>query len=135
MAINVTREQRRKLARENANQPLTLQTVNRDAWPDPVPRGLVRVWRSRDFLVQVFQENGIVGRLSVCRTSLDGDRWRDNIAWDDLQRLKRECGYGDFDAVEVYPADADVVNDANIRHLWIMPNPLPFAWRKQEIAA
>jgi hypothetical protein len=71
-----------------------------------------------------------VVRLSVCRTSLAGDRWQDGITWDELQRLKRECGYGDADAIEVFPADTDVVNVANMRHLWVMADPIACAWRK-----
>jgi hypothetical protein len=46
-----------------------------------------------------------------------------------LQRLKAECGYADRDAVEVYPRERDVVNVANLRHLWVMREPLAFAWR------
>jgi len=71
-------------------------------------------------------------RLSVLRTSLDtAGGWQQDITWEELQRLKREAGYGDHDAVEVFPPDADVVNVANIRHLWILePGHLPFAWRK-----
>src|SRR5690606_15920558 len=88
------------------------------------------VWRSRDFLVQGVKEPAGIIRLSICRTNLDrkGD-WTDGITWDQLQRLKSEAGFGDLDAVEVYPAASDVVNVANLRHLWVFPAPLPFAWR------
>jgi hypothetical protein len=61
---------------------------------------------------------------------LEGDRWADNITWDELQALKTQCGYGGHDAVEVYPPTRDVVNVANIRHLWVLAEKLPFAWRK-----
>lgn len=47
----------------------------------------------------------------------------DGIPWDDLQVMKRLAGYGDDYAIEVYPADRDIVNDANIRHLWVLPYP------------
>lgn len=91
----------------------------------------LRVLRSRDFLVQEFAANAPAKvRLSVCRTTLYGDRWQDGITWDDLQQIKRECGYGDADAIEVFPADADVVNVANMRHLWVMSEPVACAWRK-----
>ena len=73
-----------------------------------------------------------VVRLSINRTTLGANgRWDENITWDDLQRLKREAGYGDKDAVEVFPADVDVVNVANMRHLWVFVGNyrLPFAWR------
>ena len=48
----------------------------------------------------------------------------------DLQRLKAECGYGGHDAVEVFPHALDVINVANMRHLWVMGEPLTFAWRR-----
>ena len=130
MTISATREQRRQLARDNANQPNTLQEVLRRHWPNPNAPQL-RVLRSRDFLVQEFSAPApAVVRLSISRTVLDGDRWQDNIAWEDLQRLKYECGYANQDAVEVFPADVDVVNVANMRHLWVMAEPVPFAWRR-----
>lgn len=131
MEISTTRAQRRQLERDNAKQPATLYEVPREQWPNPNAPQL-RVFRSRDFLVQEFAADAPAAvRLSVCRTTLAGERWQDGISWDDLQRLKRECGYGDADAVEVFPADADVVNVANMRHLWIMAEPLACAWRRQ----
>lgn len=124
-----TREQRRQLERENRKFPPTLQEVPRHEWPNPnAPQ--VRVLRSRDFLVQVFSEPlPALVRLSVCRTRHNGARWDDGITWDDLQRVKREAGYSDKDAVEVFPADCDVVNVANMRHLFVLAEPLSFAWR------
>lgn len=55
---------------------------------------------------------------------------QDGISWDALQEIKGAVGYADRDAVEIYPRDADVVNVANMRHLWITPEPIAFAWRK-----
>lgn len=93
MGISATRAQRRQLERDNARQPTALREVPRDEWPNPAAPQL-RVLRSRDFLVQEFPADApALVRLSVCRTALHGDRWQDGIAWDDLQRLKRECGY------------------------------------------
>ena len=129
MVIKATRAQQRRLEMDNAKQPATLREVPRDEWPSLVWQPL-RVWRSRDFLVQEFEAaTPAKARLSVCRTNLVGERWQDGITWDDLQRIKRECGYGEVDAVEVFPADADVVNVANMRHLWVMAEPIRFAWR------
>lgn len=94
-------------------------------------RPLISVWRSREFLCQVYAETADMVRLSVCRTVVDvqNRRWRDGITWDDLQRIKREVGYGEFDAVEIYPDDKDVVNVANLRHLWVFNKPLEWKWR------
>lgn len=130
MNIATTRAQRRKLASDNTNQPNTLQEIPRWRWPNPDAPQL-RVLRSRDFLVQEFSAPApAVVRLSISRTSLDGDRWQDGIAWEELQRLKHECGYAGRDAVEIFPADVDVVNVANMRHLWVLAEPVSFAWRK-----
>lgn len=126
----VTREQRRQLARENARLPGHLAEVSRSIWPVDGDTKRTRVWRSRHFLVQEFRErNGAAFRLSVCRTTHNGDRWAENITWDELMQIKRECGYADADAVEIYPADKDVVNVANMRHLWIIEGAIPFKWR------
>lgn len=124
-----TRAQRRQLKRENAKQPTHLREVPREEWPTRNSPQL-RVLRSRDFIVQEFPANPpALVRLSINRTALDGERWQDGITWEELQRLKRECGYGDSGAIEIYPADTDVVNVANMRHLWIMAEPVACAWR------
>lgn len=134
MSIVTTRAQRRELERENARRPARLALVPSDEWPAGFagrPEAPVQVWRSRDYLVQRYEApDPALCRLSVLRTSLSGDRWTDGITWDDLQRLKAEAGYGMCWAVEVFPADGEVVNVANIRHLWILPEPPAFAWRE-----
>lgn len=124
---------------ENAKRPIELELLDPATWvhrfdgapPDMIP---LKVWRSRGFLVQAHvAKPPAVCRLSINRTALQGGRWVDGITWDDLQRLKREAGYGSHDAIEIYPADVDVVNVANIRHLWVMPpDSLPFAWRAKK---
>lgn len=121
----------RYLAQENRRQPTVLTEMPLEQFANK-PASVIRVWRSRDFLVQehIAQAPAMV-RLSVNQTAISGDRWTDGITWDDLQRVKRETGYADSDAVEIFPADTDIVNVANMRHLWILPaGSLPFAWRK-----
>lgn len=128
--LRTTRQQRRALAADNRREPESLRQVTRHEWPPPFPNGLLEVWRSRDFLVQVFGHEANV-RLSVCRTELSGQRWADGISWDDLQRLKRECGRGEACAVELFPPDSTVVNVASMRHLWIVEAPV-FMWADGE---
>lgn len=69
-------------------------------------------------------------RLSINKTSHNGDTWDDNITWDELQKIKNECGYGDACAVEIFPPDESVVNVANMRHLWLLPEPPSFMWNR-----
>lgn len=132
MTIITNRKQRRELERQNAKRPKHLVQVPREDWPenwrDPTR---TRVFRSRDFIVQEFAcAAPVLVRISVNRTSVSGDRWDDGIAWDDLQRIKNAIGYTALDAVEVYPSILDEVNVANMRHLWVLREPLSFAWRR-----
>lgn len=134
MSIVTSREQRRQMQRDNAKLPSRLAVVPRHTWPalyDGNPNAPTEVWRSRDFLVQCYRaEAPALCRLSVNRTTLSGDRWVEGISWEELQNIKTECGFGCMDAVEVFPDHRDVVNVANMRHLWILsPGNLPFAWR------
>lgn len=117
---------------EAAKRPADLRQVPADQWPGGAhanPRR-IEVWLSRDYLVQVFDEgNGL--RISVNRAILRPDgRWEDGIPWDDLQGIKRAIGLGDHWAIEVYPADKDLVDDANMRHLWVLGEAPEFAWRR-----
>ena len=129
MSIQATKAQRKQLKLDNAKYPDQLIEIENTLLGRPgAPK---RIYRSKKFLVQIFITPFYgVERMSVCRTALDGTRWEANITWDELQRLKHECGYGELDAVEVYPADEDVVNVANMRHLFVMKYPVLFAWRK-----
>lgn len=128
------RERQRFLYKENREYPAQLVEIPQERWP-VAPRvfksEVIQVWRSRDFLVQIHREGEHI-RITVNRTLMDRDgNYAEGISWDDLQRVKRECGYGQFDAVEIYPRDVDVVNVSNMRHLWIL-NPgdnLGVIWR------
>jgi hypothetical protein len=128
----ITRQQRRQLERDNAKWGMSLERVPPAMWShmnaDPTR---IEVWRSNLYVVQIFAERDDVQRLSINRASVtaDGSRWEEDIPWHELQRIKRECGRGDRDAVEIFPRDADVVNVANMRHLWVLPALLPYAWR------
>lgn len=51
------------------------------------------------------------------------------MIWRDAQRVKNELVGQDRVAVEVYPAQMDVVDEANMFHLWVLPAgfQLPFS--------
>ncbi len=53
-------------------------------------------------------------RIAVWRR--DGER----LSWEELQAVKQRV-WGDRVAVEVYPAERDVVNLRHTRHLWSTP--------------
>lgn len=88
-------------------------------------------WQNNIYAVwhtTVATEWGVVDHLWVRRHDSEPVR-----SWKDMQRLKREVlmsGAERF-AVEVYPPDAEVVDSANMYHLWVMPIGfrLPFTLR------
>jgi hypothetical protein len=124
------RAQQAAINKAAGSLPAALTAVPREQWPPPLPGSRQRlpfaVWRSRFFLVQAYDvpAGGASCRLSIRRVNA-GDR----ITWDELQQIKRDVGYGDACAVEMFPPDRDVVNVANMRHLWIVTQP-PFMWSK-----
>ena len=124
-----------RLRLDNLSYPERLVQIPRSQWPPTEiapPATLKEMWRSKKFLVQVHREPKKIIRLSIMRTDWDFDQKRapDGITWEELQELKSQAGYYDRDAVEVYPNGRDVVNVANMRHLWILPQELDFKWRK-----
>jgi hypothetical protein len=137
------KRQRRELAIENIKWPRELREIPPHQWPGYLDgiapkRPPMRLFRSRDYLVQVYDAIDDHLRLTVNRMAIDDDgRWRDGITWDDLQRLKREAGYGSWWAVEIYPADACIINDAPMRHLWMSQRAVAFGWleKPREVVA
>lgn len=131
--LDPSRAELRAMEAENKRFPVDrLVEIPREEWPLRQPAKLIRVLRSRDFLVQVFAEPGDVLRLSIQRCAFDrtSGRWADGITWDDLQHLKTLAGYGDRVGLEIYPPDFDMVNVANLLHLWLVPDAPAFMWRR-----
>ena len=60
----------------------------------------------------------------------NGQGWGANLTWDEMQRLKSECGRSNRWAVEVFPPSDEVVNVANMRHLWLLPGIPPYGWSR-----
>lgn len=115
--------------------PQHLAPLPESEWPSRRPG--MKMWpvalnRSRHYLVQVFEEgfraHVEVLRLSINRVVLTREGWEQNIPWEELMRCKREAGYADWYGIEVYPREKDVVNVANMRHLWLLSEPLAIGW-------
>lgn len=130
-----------ELAQYNRQWPRTMTVVSQDSplWASlrdtearkHLTNPPIQAWRSSRFVACLYVEpDKTARRLSICRARLDDTgRYEADITWDDIQQIKSECGFGDLDAVEVYPRDADVVNVANMRHLWLLPEPSALVWR------
>ncbi len=127
------RKQRRTLVKAKAKQPSFLRQVPREQWLNFGPPDLLEVWRSRGFLVQIYSEPGAFQRMSVCRAQHNSEGWVDEITWDELMQLKRECGRGNKDALEVFPADVDILNVANMRHRSFRPSRLRSSGRGHDL--
>lgn len=108
------------------------RAIPAEQWQYKSAANMTSVHQSRTFLVQVFNEADDVVRLSVNRTEMNfkKNRWEDGISWEALQEIKDALGFADRDAVEIHPRQCDVINVANMRHLFVVPTLLPFAWRK-----
>lgn len=127
-----------KMSRQQAaKRPAVLTAIPFERWPKAISSGLLlppaQVWESCKFLAQLFGEEPFAGierrRLSACRVILKPDgHWEENIDWEELMQVKRECGFGEWYAIEVYPRDRDIVNVANMRHLWLFAEPLNIGW-------
>lgn len=119
------------LRKQNAKYPVTLVEVPPSEWPDMGRCGLIRVWRSRRLLVQLFDPADGGQRFTVCRTEINpSGNWKDDISWDELQEAKNQAGFVDRRAIEIFPPSSELINVANMRHLWLIQAPPSFAWRK-----
>ena len=131
----VDREMRRAYERECREFPVELQLLPddrllalRDSLTAATP---IRAWRSRTHLAVLYIDRYRL-RLTVQRTKLRADGYsEEGITWDDLMRLKREAGFGEQWAVECYPPDAEVVDVASMRHLWLLSDEPVVGWKKR----
>lgn len=47
--------------------------------------------------------------------------------WYEMQRIKDELAGPGATGVEVYPPADELIDGANMYHLWVLPGPLPFS--------
>jgi len=47
--------------------------------------------------------------------------------WHEMQRIKDDLAGKEATAVEVYPPHDEIVDGANMFHIWILNDPLPFS--------
>ena len=83
-------------------------------------------WCSRHFIATLFQYVDGTKRLNIHRAKIDPDtyRWVGDITWDELMEVKRQCGYGNEFAIEIFPEDENIIDTDNVRHLWIIGSDL-----------
>ena len=79
------------------------------------------VHRNRVFAV--LDRMDFSGARYLAISSLSGIR----PTWPEAQRIKNELAGSDATAVEVYPPQSEVVDQADMYHLWVLPGRLPFS--------
>lgn len=97
--------------------------------------GVTEQWYSQSFGIFVFIHKDGTERLMIHRMTLDGDQWEDGITWDELMEVKRQCGRGEKDFIEVFPKDENIINCGNVRHLWLVdPSKIPCVWAHKKLS-
>lgn len=96
------------------------------------PRGTVGSGWAADFMAahrnkvfSVLDRTLVDGTRHLAVTSLSEVR----PTWPEMQRIKDELAGRDATGVEVYPPRDEIVDDANMYHLWVLTQPLPFGLR------
>lgn len=84
-------------------------------------RNVRHAYRNKVFCVLSRSTSGMAIHLAIA--SLSGER----PTWWEAQRIKNDLAGEDATAVEVYPPQTEVVDEADMYHLWVLPEPLPFS--------
>lgn len=80
-----------------------------------------RVYRNWVFAVQARPLPD--GAVHFAIGSLSGIR----PTWHEMQRIKDELAGPEKTAIEIYPPQAEIVDGADMFHIWILPGPLPYS--------
>lgn len=77
-------------------------------------------WLNETYSVQLFQHPNKPGIDHLCVKRHDAGT---EIPWTDLQRIKDRIATDGRErwAIEVFPPALDVIDNYNLRHLWVMP--------------
>lgn len=114
-----------------------LQRVPEAEWP-PNPGGPrpFEVWASRTWTVMLYRSSDEIGGDEIrdegieCRISVRRTDGGIDISWTDLQKIKADIGRADRWACELFPTERDLVDVANLRHLWLYFGTPSFGWKK-----
>jgi len=89
------------------------------------PDGWLRevCFAKKNAVFSVLVRNLPSGVIHMAVSSLSGKR----PTWHEMQRIKNELAGPERTAVEVYPPADEVVDGADMFHIWVLPNGLPFS--------
>lgn len=118
---NARRRVLRRLARGQRGEWVSVGVTDLANTMIPLSQGerWVAMWRNNHHAVMVSEmstEWGMVTHLWVRRHDN-----KPRVSWRALQRIKNDLVGRDRCGIEIYPAEEDKVDEANMYHLWVMP--------------
>jgi hypothetical protein len=87
--------------------------------PCPPPPGLKRFTKNNIYSVQFVEHCTGWGKLT--RIMIRRHDQKTTVSWMHKQRIKNELFGEEFTALEVFPPESKLFDEANIYHLWIFP--------------
>lgn len=110
--------------------PFVFVEINPDEATDPTGlAGRQRLWKSRDYVVTMHESDQAGLWLSI----RDLDSTTAVHDWRVLQSIKNALAGPEWEAVELYPAESRLVDQANQYHLWCFPEQLPFGFQERVV--
>jgi hypothetical protein len=102
----------------------------------PACRNVRVVYRNDFWIVQVYEFNCALGPMlhlairSIAQAGTDSGL---EPSWSELQRIKNELCGEQAEAVQVHPRPADLMDQADMYHLFVLPQgwPLPFGLHRE----
>lgn len=127
MTQRLTRAERRRLMRKEG------RSSTWEKQPSPKESGakgidwfsqLDKAWRNDKYAVMARTINTAWGVVDhVCIRNITGT----DITWKEKQKIKNELWGPEYTAIEVFPPESELVDAANMYHLWIFKGyKLPF---------
>jgi hypothetical protein len=94
-----------------------------------MPKGLVAFYHNGKYVVQEFHHETTWGEVVNLMIRYYDNTEPKRPPWYDMQRIKNELFGPERVAVEVFPKESRLVDQANMWHLWVLPEgfELPFS--------
>jgi hypothetical protein len=89
-------------------------------------------WANNRYGIHVYRRKAILRSGSVAlHLNIRRQDGGIDFPWYDLQRIKNEIVGPEYVAIEIFPAESELVDQANARHLFVLPlgEPSPFTIR------
>jgi len=100
------------------------------------------IWRNSTYVVErravvqganaIVRADSLDDALWLVIVRIDGKPARD---WRNLQRIKNQLAGASREAVELFPAEARLVDQVNATHLWVLPagERYPFGFEQRSV--